>query len=49
MLNRHSLFLRFVNGTNEPVRLYWLDYSGAQIRYKTIDVGRSHRQQSTLM
>jgi hypothetical protein len=28
------------------VRLYWLDYGGSEVKYKTIDVGRTHRQQT---
>jgi len=33
------------SSSDQAVRLFWLDYSGKQVRYKTIEVGRSHRQQ----
>ena len=28
------------------MRLYWLDYVGNEVKYKTIDVGKTHRQQT---
>lgn len=36
--------IRFRNGLDEPVLVYWLNYDGEEIRYKTLKPGREYTQ-----
>lgn len=47
--SRHSTQVLFRNGVRDPpqrCRLFWLDYAGKIVRYKTLDPGETHRQQT---
>jgi von Hippel-Lindau disease tumor supressor len=36
----------FVNGSNEPVDIYWLDFRGARVFYNRIAAGDSYTQRT---
>jgi von Hippel-Lindau disease tumor supressor len=36
----------FINETDGPVRIYWLDYSGNRKRYAEVPAGEKHRQKT---
>ena len=47
--SRHSTQVVFRNGVTDPparCRLFWLDYQGKLVRYKTLNPGETHRQQT---
>lgn len=47
--SRHSTQVVFRNGVTDPparCRIFWLDYQGKLVRYKTLDPGETHRQQT---
>ena len=47
--SRVSTQVVFRNGVTDPparCRLFWLDYQGKLVRYKTLDPGEMHRQQT---
>ena len=41
-----STFILFHNQTESPVKLYWLNYEGQEVPYRSIEPGRVHRQQT---
>jgi hypothetical protein len=44
--SRHSVIVTFLNACGERCRLYWIDYAGKVVRYKTLSPGETHRQQT---
>lgn len=36
--------ITFVNKTNQPVSIYWVDYNGNEVLYKTVEAGTSFDQ-----
>ena len=47
--SRHSTSVVFRNAVADPparCRVFWLDYQGKPVRYKTLDPGETHRQQT---
>ncbi len=47
--SRHSTSVVFRNAVADPparCRVFWLDYQGKLLRYKTLDPGETHRQQT---
>ena len=45
-LSEESTYIIFENQTDTPVKLFWLNYEGHEIPYRSIEPGRSHRQQT---
>jgi len=41
-----STFIMFENQTDTTVKLYWLNYDGHEVAYRSIAPGRVHRQQT---
>ncbi|MFC6565587.1 hypothetical protein [Actinoplanes utahensis] len=44
LVHDHGTAIQFVNGRDEPVVLYWLDYQGTRERYAVLGSGASRRQ-----
>jgi len=44
--SEESTFIIFENRTGGPVKLFWLNYEGHEIPYRSIEHGGSHRQQT---
>jgi hypothetical protein len=44
--SEESTFMIFENRTGGPVKLFWLNYEGHEIPYRSIEHGGSHRQQT---
>lgn len=36
--------IRFVNNTENPIHLYWIDYKREEVLYQTLSAGESHNQ-----
>ena len=47
--SRNSTTLVFVNTLSETVRIYWLNYDGSPQRYKTLQPGQRHVQQTYVL
>eukprot|EP00270_Netrium_digitus_P014297 TRINITY_DN4837_c0_g2_i1.p1 TRINITY_DN4837_c0_g2~~TRINITY_DN4837_c0_g2_i1.p1 ORF type:complete len:280 (-),score=9.92 TRINITY_DN4837_c0_g2_i1:165-1004(-) len=41
-----SVYVTFRNETNTKVKTFWIDYSGREVEYETIDPGKEYRQQT---
>mmetsp|Transcript_1641 Transcript_1641/g.5594 ORF Transcript_1641/g.5594 Transcript_1641/m.5594 type:complete len:264 (-) Transcript_1641:2480-3271(-) len=41
-----STYILFENQTESRVKLYWLNYDGQEVAYRSIEPGRVHRQQT---
>ena len=46
LTSRDSTFVNFKNCTRDPVRLYWINYEGGEVPYRTIQPGAEYRQQT---
>ena len=44
--SRHSTNVIFKNATAWRARIYWVNYQGEHVRYKTLEPGQAHRQQT---
>jgi hypothetical protein len=44
--SRHSTNVVFKNKLDEKARIYWVNYQGELVRYKTLEPGQAHRQQT---
>ncbi len=43
---QHSTQIKFVNDGPQPLSIFWLDYQGKRVFYKTIPSRASHQQQT---
>lgn len=41
-----KVVLTFVNASDEEVDVYWLDYEGTPVQYRTLEPGESARQET---
>ncbi|QDZ17715.1 VHL domain-containing protein [Chloropicon primus] len=41
-----STYILFENQTDSPVKLYWLNYEGQEVAYRSVEPGKIHRQQT---
>ena len=46
LTSRVSTFVNFKNCTRDQVRLYWINYEGGEVPYRTINPGAEYRQQT---
>ena len=40
--------IQFVNNSNQPVSIYWIDYSGKRVLYAVLQPGQSYVQDTWL-